>query len=54
MRFVLGFVLGLLIGASIALALAPQPGTETRAKLIERVRARRGADQEPVETAEAA
>jgi len=55
MRFILGFVLGLLIGASIALALAPQPGNETRAKLIERVRARRGADnQEPVEAVEAA
>ena len=54
MRFVLGFVLGLLIGGSIALALAPQPGTETRAKIIERVRARRAAHQEPFETDEAA
>ncbi len=51
MRFFLGF---LLIGASIALALAPQPGAETRAMIVERVRARRGAGQEPVESGEVA
>ena len=52
MRFILGFTFGLLVGASIALAFAPQPGTETRAKIAERVRARRGADQEPAEAGE--
>jgi gas vesicle protein len=54
MRFFLGFVFGLLIGASIALALAPQPGIETRAKIVEQVRARRRANQEPAEASEAA
>lgn len=54
MRFFIGFLLGFLIGASIALALAPQPGIETRAKIVERVRARRGAAQEAVEAGEAA
>jgi len=44
MRFVVGFLLGMLIGAFIALAAAPQPGTETRSIIMERVRqrARRG------------
>jgi gas vesicle protein len=41
MRFILGFLLGMLVGASIALALAPQPGSETRGVIIERVRERR-------------
>jgi gas vesicle protein len=40
MRFFLGFVLGLLIGASIALAFAPQPGVETRTKVLTKVRER--------------
>lgn len=46
MRFILGFLLGMLVGASIALALAPQPGSETRGVIIERVRqrTRRGAE----------
>jgi gas vesicle protein len=43
----LGFLLGILIGASIALALAPQPGSQTRSIIIERVRqrARRGGEE---------
>lgn len=40
MRFLLGFTLGLLIGASIALAFAPQPGVETRTKVLSKVRER--------------
>jgi gas vesicle protein len=40
MRFLLGFVLGLLVGASIALAFAPQPGVETRTKVLTKVRER--------------
>ena len=40
MRFVFGFFLGFLLGATLALALAPQPGIETRARVIERVRER--------------
>ena len=42
MRFLLGFTLGLLIGASIALAFAPKPGVETRTKVLTRVRDRAG------------
>jgi gas vesicle protein len=40
MRFFIGFLLGFIIGASVALALAPQPGVETRAKVLERMRER--------------
>jgi gas vesicle protein len=40
MRFLLGFMLGLLIGASIALAFAPQPGIDTRTKVLSKVRER--------------
>ncbi len=39
-RFVLGFLVGFMLGASIALAFAPQPGTETRHKLWEQVKER--------------
>ena len=46
MRFLVGFLLGVLIGASIALALAPQPGRETRSAVIERVRQRAQRDGE--------
>ncbi len=46
MRFLLGFVLGLLIGASIALAFAPQPGVETRTKVLSRIRERAGREGE--------
>ncbi len=47
MRFLLGFMLGLLIGASIALAFAPQPGVETRTKVLSKVRDRAGRRSEP-------
>ena len=54
MRFLLGFFLGVLIGGSIALALAPQPGSATRSIVIERVRQRsRRAAEQPSETEEA-
>jgi len=48
MRFLVGFLLGMLIGASVALALAPQPGSETRHVVIERVRQRARRDGEEV------
>jgi gas vesicle protein len=43
-RFLFGFLIGVILGASIALALAPQPGAETRHQLMDKVkeRARRG------------
>jgi len=45
-RFLIGFLLGFMIGASVALALAPEPGATTRAKVIERMRERRGSPAE--------
>jgi len=39
-RFVLGFMFGLLLGASVALAVAPQPGGATRSQLWEKVKER--------------
>lgn len=39
-RFILGFLIGLLLGASIALAFAPQPGEHTRHRLWQKVRER--------------
>ena len=39
-RFILGFVIGLMLGASIALALAPQPGATTRQQIWGKVRER--------------
>lgn len=38
LRFSIGFVFGALLGASLALILAPQPGTETRRNLAQRAR----------------
>ena len=35
--FLLGLVLGIFIGAAVALILAPQPGEETRAMLAEKM-----------------
>ena len=35
-EFLAGFILGGLVGAAIGLLLAPQPGEETRAQLMER------------------
>ena len=53
MRFLVGFLLGMMIGASIALALAPQPGNETRSIVLERVRQRARRGGEEVSEAEA-
>lgn len=39
-RFILGFLIGLMLGASMALAFAPQPGTDTRQQLWEKVKER--------------
>ena len=39
-RFILGIIIGAMIGASLALALAPQPGSTTRHQLWEKVRER--------------
>ena len=39
-RFLMGFLFGMMLGASVALAFAPQPGTLTRQQLWERVRER--------------
>jgi gas vesicle protein len=39
-RFILGFLIGVALGAGIALALAPQPGAETRHQLIDKMRER--------------
>jgi len=38
--FILGFIIGLMLGASIALTLAPQPGATTRQQIWEKVRER--------------
>ena len=47
-RFILGLLIGIIAGASLALALAPQPGAATRQQLWTKVKERqqRGA---PVE-----
>lgn len=44
MRFILGLVFGVVLGVSLGLLIAPQPGSETRRALQERVQ--RGADAE--------
>jgi gas vesicle protein len=54
MRFLVGLLLGMLIGAFIALALAPKPGSETRNIIAERVRQRARRGEEPVSGAEEA
>lgn len=41
-RFILGLVIGLCIGASVALALAPQGGATTRQQLWEKAKDRVG------------
>ena len=41
-RFVLGLIIGLLLGASFALALAPQAGAATRQQLWEKAAERAG------------
>jgi gas vesicle protein len=47
MRFVVGFLLGILVGASIGLVLAPQPGSQTRSIVVERVKQRARRNGEP-------
>jgi len=37
MRFLIGVVLGIALGAAVGLLVAPQPGSETRRVLRERV-----------------
>lgn len=37
MRFILGLILGAALGISLGLLVAPQPGSETRRALRERV-----------------
>ena len=39
-RFFIGFLLGLMVGASIGLAFAPEPGVRTRAKVMEKMKER--------------
>lgn len=39
-RFILGLLIGIALGASLAMALAPQPGAATRQQLWEKVRER--------------
>jgi len=38
MRFVLGLLLGIALGVGVGLIVAPQPGSETRRALQNRVR----------------
>ena len=39
-RFILGLLIGVMLGMSIALAFAPQPGVDTRHQLWQKVRER--------------
>ena len=39
-RFILGVLIGFMLGASIALAIAPQPGAVTRHQVWEQVKER--------------
>jgi len=48
MRFLIGVVLGIALGAAVGLLVAPQPGSETRRALRERVR-RGGEEAEEME-----
>ena len=45
MRFLLGLILGAALGVSLGLLAAPQPGSETRKALRERVQ-RHGEEEE--------
>lgn len=42
MRFILGLIFGAALGISLGLLIAPQPGSETRRALQERVQQQRG------------
>jgi len=48
MRFLIGLLLGIAMGAAVGLLVAPQPGSETRRALRDRVR-RAGAEIEDLE-----
>jgi gas vesicle protein len=43
-RFILGFMIGALLGASIALAVAPKSGSDTRNQLLQMVRLNAGGE----------
>ena len=51
MKFFIGFLLGLTVGASVGLAFAPEPGVRTRAKVMEKMKERTqgGSMEEAVE-----
>lgn len=46
MRFIFGLLLGAAIGISLGLLIAPQPGSETRRALQERVQRAREEESE--------
>ena len=41
-RFIVGFMFGASLAATVVLALAPQPGYATRRQLLQKVRERTG------------
>ncbi|MBI1885784.1 MAG: YtxH domain-containing protein [Chloroflexi bacterium] len=48
MRFIVGLLLGVMLGATFGLLLAPQPGSETRKALRDRIRRRGEAVEEEI------
>jgi gas vesicle protein len=46
MRFIFGLLLGAALGVSLGLLIAPQPGSETRRALQERVQRGQEAEEE--------
>ena len=46
MRFILGLILGAALGVSLGLLVAPQPGSETRRALRERVQRQSEGEEE--------
>jgi gas vesicle protein len=48
MRFLIGVVLGIALGAAVGLLVAPQPGSETRRVIRERVK-RTGEEMDELE-----
>ena len=46
MRFLIGLFFGVSLGATIGLMMAPQPGSEMRQALQERIRRQRGDTEE--------
>jgi len=45
MRFLIGLLLGVALGAAVGLLVAPQPGSETRRALRERMRRDEGDEE---------